>query len=413
MEEKNELYDQLKAAIKAMKRTEVEKLLKKGALECVPGGEKTDICRRLVALRDEKIMAVLAKKLDRFTPNLFQLDLTNWNNRNFVSEILGKYRKKFDLNDGSVCEQLFEIACQVDHKPTVSYLVKEKKAKRFYWLLAESAEDLFDVLLTIPADTFDADERVEILYRAAMAENGQERLEELQKKNYSFEEKTSDGKTLETFVREAAKAVKRSQAHGNEILRYLQKKRENPNAEIAVKKINGQEQTTSKKWVPVIATVVVVAILAIVGIAVEVSQKNTKTTTASQDNSTESAVSEDVASEASDSQGIDTAEDTEAESDAYVTDPDRKVEDGDTVNIDYTGYVDDVAFDGGSTNGTGTDLTIGSHSYIDDFEEQLIGHKAGENVTVNVTFPENYGKEELNGKEARFEVTINGIYADE
>lgn len=80
------------------------------------------------------------------------------------------------------------------------------------------------------------------------------------------------------------------------------------------------------------------------------------------------------------------------------------------VNIDYTGYVDDVPFDGGSTDGAGTSLTIGSGRYIDDFEEQLIGHHVGETVTVNVTFPEDYSSEELQGKDARFEVTINGIY---
>ena len=65
---------------------------------------------------------------------------------------------------------------------------------------------------------------------------------------------------------------------------------------------------------------------------------------------------------------------------------------------------------GVSTNGTGTTLVIGSGSYIDDFEEQLIGSHPGDTVDVNVTFPENYGNEELNGKDALFKVTINGIY---
>ena len=90
---------------------------------------------------------------------------------------------------------------------------------------------------------------------------------------------------------------------------------------------------------------------------------------------------------------------------------------GDTVNIDYTGYADldgdgEVeAFDGGSTQGNGTDLVIGSASYIDDFEEQLIGHKKGDQVEVNVTFPEPYNNEDLAGKDARFDVTINEIIA--
>ena len=65
---------------------------------------------------------------------------------------------------------------------------------------------------------------------------------------------------------------------------------------------------------------------------------------------------------------------------------------------------------GGDTQGQGTDLTIGSGSYIDDFEDQLIGAHLGDKVEVKVTFPENYGNDELNGKEATFKVTVNGIY---
>jgi len=88
---------------------------------------------------------------------------------------------------------------------------------------------------------------------------------------------------------------------------------------------------------------------------------------------------------------------------------DRAVEDGDTVNIDYVGSIDGVEFDGGSTGGAGTDVTIGVTSYIDDFLEQLIGHMPGETFDVNVTFPEDYGVDDLNGKDAVFVTTINHI----
>lgn len=103
-------------------------------------------------------------------------------------------------------------------------------------------------------------------------------------------------------------------------------------------------------------------------------------------------------------------ENSTTESSGFSTDESLTVEDGDTVNIDFIGSVDGVEFDGGNTKGAGTDLVIGSNSYIDDFEEQLIGHHPGETVDVNVTFPEDYGKEDLNGKDALFKVTINGIY---
>lgn len=88
------------------------------------------------------------------------------------------------------------------------------------------------------------------------------------------------------------------------------------------------------------------------------------------------------------------------------------VKDGDKVNIDYVGTIDGVEFEGGNSGGAGYDLTIGSGQFIEGFESQLIGHKAGEDVTVNVTFPEDYGKEELAGKPAQFAVTIHGIYVD-
>lgn len=88
---------------------------------------------------------------------------------------------------------------------------------------------------------------------------------------------------------------------------------------------------------------------------------------------------------------------------------DRAVEDGDTINMDYVGSVNGVEFDGGSTGGAGTEVTIGVTSYIDGFLEQLVGHSPGETFDINVTFPEDYGKEELNGKDAVFEITINHI----
>lgn len=88
---------------------------------------------------------------------------------------------------------------------------------------------------------------------------------------------------------------------------------------------------------------------------------------------------------------------------------DREIRLGDTVNIDYVGSIDGVEFEGGNTMGNGTNVTVGVTSYIDDFLFQLIGHKAGELVNIEVTFPEDYGKEELNGKDAVFVTKINYV----
>ena len=134
--------------------------------------------------------------------------------------------------------------------------------------------------------------------------------------------------------------------------------------------------------------------------------QETENTESTSDTSSEDSSSEDSSTE--DSQESDTSGTSTLSTDTSLT-----VEDGDTVNIDYVGSIDGVEFDGGSTNGQGTDLTIGSELYIDDFEEQLIGSHPGDTVEVNVTFPDDYSSEDLQGQDALFEVTINGIYQND
>lgn len=89
-----------------------------------------------------------------------------------------------------------------------------------------------------------------------------------------------------------------------------------------------------------------------------------------------------------------------------VSDENAKVEEGDTVNIDYTGTVDGEEFDGGSAEDT--DLMIGSGQFIEGFESGLVGHVKGDTVKLNLTFPEDY-TEDLAGKDVVFTVTINAI----
>lgn len=93
----------------------------------------------------------------------------------------------------------------------------------------------------------------------------------------------------------------------------------------------------------------------------------------------------------------------------------RAAQIGDVANIDYTGTVDGVAFTGGTA--TGYDLTLGSGSFIDGFEDQIIGHNVGDTFDVTVTFPDGYGDSTdaegntitLSGKEAVFSVTLNSL----
>lgn len=85
---------------------------------------------------------------------------------------------------------------------------------------------------------------------------------------------------------------------------------------------------------------------------------------------------------------------------------DRPVQEGDIANIDFVGYTDGKAFDGGK--GDSYDLTIGSGTFIPGFEEQIVGHSVGEHFDVTVQFPEEY-VEQLAGKDAVFKVTLNAI----
>ncbi len=94
-----------------------------------------------------------------------------------------------------------------------------------------------------------------------------------------------------------------------------------------------------------------------------------------------------------------------------VTVEDRAIAMGDIATIDYEGFMDGVAFEGGK--GTDHELEIGSHSFIDTFEDQLVGKNIGEECEINLTFPQEYHAPELAGKPAVFKVTVKGIKVKE
>ena len=115
-----------------------------------------------------------------------------------------------------------------------------------------------------------------------------------------------------------------------------------------------------------------------------------------------------------------TSEQVDTEVNRLVTQNGTKVEKkegvaltGDTVNIDYVGTVDGVEFEGGNTKGAGTEITLGSSGYIDNFDDQIAGHSPGETFDVNVTFPADYHTADLAGKPAVFKTTLNYIVSTE
>lgn len=173
-----------------------------------------------------------------------------------------------------------------------------------------------------------------------------------------------------------------------------------------------KKQESKKKLKKILSIVIPSAAVLILVIAIIVSAVSHSGEDQTADSGTKETATDASAAgtdESEDTDGAD-SETSDEESVSYSTDSSLTVEDGDTVNIDYVGSIDGVEFEGGNTGGNGTDLSIGSGAYIDDFEEQLVGAHPGDEVEVNVTFPENYGNEELNGKDALFKVTVNGIY---
>ena len=101
---------------------------------------------------------------------------------------------------------------------------------------------------------------------------------------------------------------------------------------------------------------------------------------------------------------IDKARDRNAR---FIQESDDAVVDGDTVTLDFEGFVDGVAFEGGK--GENYELKIGSGSFIPGFEAQIVGHKIGEDFDVNVTFPEDYSAKDLAGKAATFKCTVKSL----
>lgn len=335
-----------------------------------------------VALRDEKVIAQLAKEVQTFEPNMFDLDLKNWKNREFVGKIMDKYHKKFDWTDDAVCEEMFDIACVVENKKTLLYLIKQRRAVSKYAKLAAGTDELFALVSKINPAELDNDVVVDFVVEAALSDKAPERLRILKQKGFSLTTKNAKDETAEQILEAKVQTGKYDKNRSGSL-----KKQQDKDALQYFKKLVSGQISEEKKPFPIKIVVPIAIAVVILGAVAAGFLLNPPAEEVPVDNSANTETAPE-----------------------YNTDKSLVVADGDTVNIDYVGSVDGVEFAGGNTNGAGAQLTIGSGTYIDDFEEQLIGHNVGDEVDVNVTFPENYGNEELNGKDALFKVVINGIY---
>ena len=178
--------------------------------------------------------------------------------------------------------------------------------------------------------------------------------------------------------------------------------------ERAAKRAKAEKKTKAayifKFWAPIVIVIVVAVVLVW---AVITSGDTSSSSSDDTDVITTESTESSTVTETSDTEE---ASETETESATLNTDTSLVAESGQTVNIDFTGYIDGEVFDGGSTDGAGYDLELGSGSFIDGFEDGIVGHNVGDSFTLDLQFPDDYWSSDYAGKDVTFEVTLNGIY---
>ena len=117
--EKDTLVEQLREAVRGREREKALELLKKGALDGLTKEQRLEIYKSLMTLRNMEIIHYLAKQEEKFSSEMLRMDFEPYLNKNFVRQVLARYRKKFDLTDERECENLFEIACEANDAETV------------------------------------------------------------------------------------------------------------------------------------------------------------------------------------------------------------------------------------------------------------------------------------------------------
>ena len=399
--------DTLREEMKKFHRDEVLKILKGKTLNLTDYDDYDTICHELIELRDMRIVDCLSQQMEHFQVSMFDVDLDNGRNRDFINEVLAKHYKKFDLGGTQVRNDLFEIACKVGNTKLPAQLLKKDATREQYVSLAASSNTTFALLLNIKPASLDADAIVDILYAASLTSNAQNRMTQLMDAGYRIDTTNTAGDTVISLLEERIEHFSYSSNK-----KGLQNQQADKSTLAFLKHSAKDDPIAKKQKQHKIIIGCVIGGIALIAAVIVFSfwyQAHTAAEDAETPTTDSSSDSSDASSE-SDTSDTSTIGGSSDATDTYLSDTSLVVADGDTVNIDYTGYVDGVAFDGGSTNGAGTSLVIGSGSYIDDFEEQLVGHNVGDSVEVNVTFPDDYNNVEMQGKEATFDVTINGIY---
>lgn len=380
-------------AIRTYQRDDVSYLIAHGILKDVPADEKIATYRQLVALQSMDILQAIAKQEPWLDPQIFCCQSDSSQSKVFIGQCLTKFRKQFRLQDAETCDTLFELSCECGCTSMLHTLIEQKKCKSRYSSLSCYSLDVLKLIKDVPQGQLSDDELVQLYYKAAVTADHEKKLDFLAANGYDLFRKDSSGKTVLDYLQERIEQNKYTKNRHGSLMQIEDRKMFSKLKKMLDEKEHPPvKQKADKRTVACFAAIAVIAVILII-IAVA------------------SSLGGDDADEVSLTETTEVWDLTDTEDTSYSTDTSLTVADGDTVNIDYVGYVDGEEFDGGNTDGEGTDLVIGSGSYIDDFEDQLIGANVGDTVEVNVTFPDEYSNNpDLAGKDATFEVTINGIY---
>lgn len=193
-------------------KKEVLFLLKKNTLEQIDNiEEKQQIITEIVNLRSLDIMKILAKKQTSFYPKMFEMNMSNYMNRDFMNRVLSKYGRKFDLEDVQVKKWMMKTACKVGNKKMVQEVLKSRNGYNYLPYLANTDKHIFDIVKTIVADYVPPEIVIELIIQAAKEKDGEERLRILRKTGYSFEEKDAKGRTVVNLMELKAKDRKEKQ----------------------------------------------------------------------------------------------------------------------------------------------------------------------------------------------------------
>ena len=366
--------------------------------------------QQLASLQNMEILQSVARKENFLDPEIFCNQSDSSQSKVFVNQCLTKFRKQFLLQDDDVCNTLFTLACACGCISMLHILIEQKKVKERYPELAQYSLDVLKTVKEIPAGTMSGTDLVQLYFLAAISADCEKKLDYLSASGFDLYVKNASGKTVIDRLEERIKENKYSKNRRGSLMQIEDKKMLAKLTKALYEKTHPPVKEASSK--KMIGCGLAIACMAVLAIAVCVASSSSKKSDNQNETTTEnSSASLTGSTEADSASASDSSESSSSSTETdYSTDSSLTVKDGDQVNIDYVGYIDGKAFDGGDTQGQGTDLTIGSGSYIDDFEDQLIGAHPGDKVEVKVTFPENYGNDELNGKEATFKVTVNGIY---